>query len=251
MLTNRSLRPAPDEQLDRRRRAAPGRRPVRARPSPDQGRLGPLLQHDQRVVQVDPPSAEQADQAEQRGLDLHPLRDVEQRPAGPERRVQGREGVGRRVRRPRSAGSARAARDAPSTAVARSTKTAPPSLAGSAVRVGDGVDLLDPGRVVRARAPPRAGASAARASADGSRRIGRGEGVELQAADVGPPPLLVAEVGQGAAWNVANASRRRSSSQAGSSRPLQERLEGRLGEAAGRGGGAGRGCAAHRMVDLT
>ena len=59
------------------------------------------------------PSRGQPDQAEQRGLDLHPLGHVEQRPAGPERRVRADEGVGRRRRRPRSGGTARAVRDAP------------------------------------------------------------------------------------------------------------------------------------------
>ena len=39
------------------------------------------------------PALRQADQAEQRGLDLHPLGHVEQRPARPERRVQRREEV--------------------------------------------------------------------------------------------------------------------------------------------------------------
>ena len=42
-------------------------------------------------------------------------------------------------------------------------------------------------------------------------------------------------LGQGNAWNRANASRRRSTSHAGSSRSLQEALEGVLGEAAGGG----------------
>ena len=59
----------------------------------DQRGLGPVLEHDERVVQVDAALPGQADQAEQRGLELHALRHVEQRPAGPERRVQRREEV--------------------------------------------------------------------------------------------------------------------------------------------------------------
>ena len=107
------LGPAADEDLDGPGVQRRGIAPVAPGGLADERRLGPFLEHDQRVVHVDPPLAGQADQAEQRGLDLDALGHVEQRPAGPERRVQGREGVGRRRRRPRSAGSARAARDAP------------------------------------------------------------------------------------------------------------------------------------------
>ena len=60
----------------------------------DERRLGPFFEDDERVVQVDPLPARQADQAEQRRLDLDPLGDVQQRAAGPERRVERREGVG-------------------------------------------------------------------------------------------------------------------------------------------------------------
>ena len=92
------------------------------------------------------------------------------------------------------------------------------------------------------------------ATAGGGRRLarpGRGEGVELQSADVGPPPFLVARrSGQGTAWNRANASRRRSTSHAGSSRPFEERLEGVLGEAAGGGDRCRSRCSLAVGLDL-
>ena len=78
----------------RPRRGAPGASPP---PAPgrlaDQRGLGPVLEHDERVAQVDAAPLGQADQAEQRGLELHALGHVEQRPARPERRVQRREEV--------------------------------------------------------------------------------------------------------------------------------------------------------------
>ena len=57
MLTNRSLAPAADEQLDRP--DVQGRRvaPAAAGGLADEGRLGPFLEHDQRVVEVDRPLA--------------------------------------------------------------------------------------------------------------------------------------------------------------------------------------------------
>ena len=78
------------------------------------------------------------------------------------------------------------------TARFRSTNTAPPSFAGSGRRVTDAVDLLDPGRVVRrsastrpARAPPSPRRLRTRAG-------GGAKASSLNAADVGPPPFLVA-----------------------------------------------------------
>ena len=70
MLTNRNREPWPCDDLDRpdvQAGASPrsGRRCLA-----DQGRLGPLFEHDQRVAQVDTALAGQPDQAEQRGLDL-------------------------------------------------------------------------------------------------------------------------------------------------------------------------------------
>ena len=93
ILTSRS-RALRQEDLERPRREG---RSLGPRRSPgrfaDQGGLGPFLEHDQRVAQVDAALMGQPDQAEQRGFELDPPGHIEQRPAGPERRVQGGEDI--------------------------------------------------------------------------------------------------------------------------------------------------------------
>ena len=65
----------------------------------DERRLGILLEHDQRMAEIDTTLVGQAHQAEQWRLDLNAPGHVKQRTAGPERGVQGGEDVVRRGHR--------------------------------------------------------------------------------------------------------------------------------------------------------
>ena len=101
-------------------------------------------------------------------------------------------------------------------------KTAPPSWAGSAARTGDAVDLLDPRAVMRAQAFPE--------RLDGREVLGGSAHARRPGAKVSSFKARMSvrrhsssrAVGQGNAWNAANASSRRSMSQSGSSRPFRK-----------------------------
>ena len=99
-----------------------------------QGGLCALLEHDQRVAEIDPSFVGQPDQTEQRSLDLDSPRHVKQRSAGPERGVEGREDIVRRLHCVGHQISAQPVRDGRATAWSRPMKTAPSSFPGSAWR---------------------------------------------------------------------------------------------------------------------
>ena len=196
----------------------------------DQGCLGPFLEDDQRVAEIDTTLVGQPDQAEERGFDLDPPGDVEQRPAGPERRVEGgedivggRHGLGQQI-------PANQVGMIPDGLV-QVEEDRPAQPAGIGMANGRAVDVLDPGGVVRAQGLPES--VQCRTGRTGGRLGARGcEALELEGPDVGSPPLLVAggrpgeglEPGEGLATSVDQPGRLVAA--------LEERLEGVFGEAA-------------------
>ena len=120
----------------------------------DQGGLGPFLEDDQRVAEVDTTLVGQPDQAEQRRFDLDALGDIKQCPAGPERRVQGGEeivgglhGLGQQIPANQVGmildGLVQVEEDRPAQATGIGQADSRP------------VDVLDAGRVVGAQAFPQ------------------------------------------------------------------------------------------------
>ena len=109
------LRPLAHEQLDRPGMERGDFPSGHAGGLADERGLGAFLEDDKQVVEVHAPGVRQADEAEQRGLDLDAPRHVEQRAARPECRTwRAREGIGVERRRRRSGSSVRGSRDDPS-----------------------------------------------------------------------------------------------------------------------------------------
>ena len=241
------FRPAPDEdfhgpdvQARRIAALAPGG-------LADEGRLGPLFEHDERVVHVHRPRAGERDEAEQRGLHLDPLGHIEQRPARPEGRMQGREGVG-------------TGRDGVGEEVAfeqfrvlldrrgQVEEHRPAELAGVGLPGDVRVDLLDPRRVVAAeRLPERFQGRLLFGSGLDARR--RREGMRLERPDIGAPPLLIFRSRPGERLEEAERLPPALDEPGWLLASLEESVEGRLGETARRGR-CDCGCATHYGVAL-
>ena len=216
----------------------------------DQRGFGPVLEHDERVAQVDPPLLGQADQAEQRGLERHALGHVEQRAAGPERRVQGREdvvggsdGLGQQV-------AFQQLGMVFDRAIQVDEDRAPEPRRIGLARQG-AVDVLDAGGVVRAQSVPQR-----RRTTRGPRRsvapaAGGPKASSSKPADVGPPPLLVARARPGERLEPGERLATPLDQPGGLVALAQERLEGFLGEAAGRGSQYGSGCTATHCCSIS
>src|SRR5271157_4498473 len=214
----------------------------------DQDCLGPFLEDDERVAEIDTTLMGQPNQAEERGFDLEPPGDVKQCPAGPERRMQGGEDI---VGGPHGLGQKIPANQVgmiPNGLV--QVKEERPAQATGIGQVNSRpVDVLDPGRVVRAQALPefvkcRTGRTGGLIGAGGCKAL------QLEGPDIGSPPLLVAggrpgeglEPREGLPTAVGQPGRFVAA--------LEKCLEGRPGEAACYSRWYGFGCNTHRLVKL-
>ena len=209
----------------------------------DQGCLGPFLEDDERVAEIDTTLMGQPNQAEERGFDLEPPGDIKQCPAGPERRVQGGEdivgglhGLGQKIPAnqvgmiPNGLVQVKEERPAQATGIGQANSRP--------------VDVLDPGRVVRAQALPES--VKCRTGRTGGLIGARGcEVLQLEGPDIGSPPLLVAggrpgeglEPREGLPTSVGQPGRFVAAP--------KERLKRRFRESAGRS--CRRGCADHHV----
>src|SRR5271157_3034042 len=209
----------------------------------DQGCLGPLLEDDERVAEIDSTLMGQPDQAEQRGFDLEPPGDIKQCPAGPERRVQGGEDI---VGGLHSLGQKIPANyvGIVSNGLVQVKEERPAQATGISQANGRPVDVLDAGRVVRAQALPESVKCCA-GCAGGLVGAGGCEVVQLEGPDVGSPPLLVAGGRPGESLEPREGFPA-SVGQPGRFVALpKERLKRRFRESAGRR--CRRGCADHRV----
>ena len=209
----------------------------------DQGCLSTFLENDERVAKIDTPIMGQSNQAEQWSFNLDSSGDIKQSPAGPERRVEGRKNV--------VAWLYGLGHEVPAYQVGvlldglvqvKEKRAAQASGIGRANRCP--VDVLDSGRVVRAQVLPE---SVERRTGFAGRLIkARGsETLQLEGANIGSPPFLVAGTRPGKSLKPCEGLPAPVGQPAGFVAVAEERLKGRFRESAGRS--CRRGCAAHRI----